>query len=443
MTEVERGVIGCVLIDSNSLYDVYNELKPEMFVSEFCQDCYAEMLAMYDTGQAINIAALSQRLENHKWDMEYISQSLKDCAVSAPTSVMIKSYADVVIKIWRSRMAKELFRRVSLKPGDIDNTIAEVLSRFEELQGNIEVRSRSLKQIVEESRGNYFNEHVGENLVKTGFYKLDDCLGGLEGGDVTVIGARPGIGKSAFVTQIIGNMAKNGYRVGYFNLEMNESQVYERFVSRLAGLSLTRVRRAKSFLGGEEEAFNKANEEMSGYDVIISTGSKSIGEIKAESRHQRFDVIIIDYLQLIKADRYYASRASEVGDISKGTKALASELKVPVIILSQLNRVSEAKETKEPTMAELRESGDIEQDASNIILMWNVSEKSRAYKGLKVEKQRQGETMREGLKFDGDHMRFEERQESFDKFLAFVKNMDKGSEFTEVDGSETPFGGWG
>ena len=94
-------------------------------------------------------------------------------------------------------------------------------------------------------------------------------------------------------------------------------------------------------------------------------------------------------------------------------------------------------------MAELRESGDIEQDASNIILMWNVSEKNRPFKGLKVEKQRQGETMKEGLKFDGDNMKFEERQESFDKFLAFVKNMEKGSGFTDVDDSETPFGGWG
>ncbi len=443
MIEAEQGVIGCVLIDSNSLYDVYNELKPEMFVSEFCQDCYTEMLAMYDTGQAISIVALSQHLENHKWDVGHISTELAECVASAPASTMIKSYADIVMKEYKARTAKELFEHISFASKNIDNAIAEVLVRFEELQGNMDVRSKSLKQIVEENRGNYFNEHVGENLVKTGFYKLDDCLGGLEGGDVTVIGARPGIGKSALVTQIIGNMAKNGYRVGYFNLEMNESQVYERFVSRLAELSLTRVRRAKSFLGGEEEAFNKANEEMSGYDVIISTGSKSIGEIRAESRHQRFDVIIIDYLQLIKADRHYTNRASEVGDISKGTKALASELKVPVIILSQLNRVSESKETKEPTMAELRESGDIEQDASNIILMWNVSEKNRAYKGLKVEKQRQGETMREGLKFDGDHMRFEERQESFDKFLSFMRNMDKGAGFSEVDASDTPFESWG
>ena len=436
-------MLGCVLIDTNSLYDVYNRLKPEMFSSDFGQDCYAEIIAMYDRGENINLISLAQALENHKWDSDYIGEILKECALAAPTSIMMKSYADSIIKEYRSKMAKELFQRVSLAPKNIDNTISEVLARFEELQGNMEVRSKSLRQIVKENKGNYFNEHVGEGLVKTGFYKLDDCLGGLEGGDVTVIGARPGIGKSALVTQIIGNMAQKGHRVGYFNLEMNESQVYERFVSRLAELSLTRVRRAKSFLGGEEESFNKANEEMSGYDVIISTGSKSVGEIRAESRHQQFDVIVIDYLQLVKADRRYANRASEVGDISKAIKALAMELHIPIILLSQLNRVSESKETKEPTMAELRESGDIEQDASNIVLMWNLSEKNRAFKGLKIEKQRQGETLKEGLKFDGDHMRFEERQESFDKFLMYVKNIDKGSDgYREVDDSDIPFGGW-
>lgn len=443
MNAAEQGIIGCVLIDNNSLYDIYNELKPEMFASEFAQDCYTEMLSMYDRGENINVLSLAQALESRKLDPDDIRVCLKDCIAASPTSVMIKSYADSVIKMWRSRKAKELFHHISFAPKDIDNTVSEVLARFEELQGNKDVRSKSLKQIVKENKGNYFNEHVGENLVKTGFYKLDDCLGGLEGGDVTVIGARPGVGKSSIVTQIIGNMAKKGHRVGYFNLEMNESQVYERFVSRLAELSLTRVRRAKSFLGGEQEAFEKANDEMSGYDVIISTGSKSISEVRAESRHQRFDVIIIDYLQLVKADRRYANRASEVGDISKSTKALASELHAPIILLSQLNRVSESKETKEPTMAELRESGDIEQDASNIILMWNVSEKNRSFKGLKVEKQRQGETMKEGLEFDGEHMSFQERPESFDKFLAMVRNIDKGSGFQELgDDEETPFGEW-
>lgn len=441
MTEAEQGVIGCVLIDNGCLYEVYNKLKPQMFGSEFCQDAFAEILAMYDRGESINIVSLSQVLENHKWSPEMIAEELRNCTVAAPSSIVIKSYADVVVRDYKARTAKQLFQNVSLKPCDIDETIAEVLARFEELQQNKERRSKSLKQIVKENKGNYFNEHVGEGGVKTGFYKLDDCLGSLEGGDVTVIGARPGVGKSALVTQIIGQMAKKDCKVGYFNLEMNESQVYERFIARIAELSLTRVRRAKSFLGGEKDAFDKANNEMSGYNVIISTGSKTVSEIRAESRHQRFDVIIIDYLQLIKSERRFTNRSSEVGDISKAIKALAMELHVPIILLSQLNRLSEQKETKEPTMAELRESGDIEQDASNIILLWNVSE-NRKYKGLKVEKQRQGENMREGLEFDGEHMKFIERQESFDRFQLYIKQLERSkSDFLDTDNS--PFDSWG
>ena len=439
MTEAEQGVIGCSLIDSKSLYDVYNNLKPEMFSSDFYRDCYSELLAMYDNGEPINVLSVSQRMESRQYDVETIGTELKQCMLSAPTSAMIKSYGNTIVNEYRARSAKELFQRVSFQPKDIDNTIAEILIRFEELQGNIAVRSKSLKQIVQEYKGNYFNEHVGEGLIRTGFEKLDDCLGGLEGGDITVIGARPGIGKAAFVTQVIGNMAQRGHRIGYFNLEMNNSQVYERMVSKLAELSLTRVRRAKAFLGGEEKACNKANDELETYDVVVSTGSKSISEVRAESRHQNFDIIIIDYLQLVKADKHYGNRASEVGDISKAIKALAMELHIPIILLSQLNRISESKDTKEPTMAELRESGDIEQDASNILLMWNVSG-DRAYKGLKVEKQRQGENMRIGMKFDGSHMCFVEIDDTFDDFLEMVKSKEKSSDgFKSAKYSSTPF----
>lgn len=423
MTEAEVGVIGCVLIDNDSMFKVYNKLKPEMFSTEFCQDAYAEMLAMYDRGENINVVSLSQALENHKWEPEMIAGKLKGCITATPVSTAMKSYADAVIKDWRARTVKDLFGRISLRPCDIDNSISELLVRLEEVQGNKFARSKSMKQIVSENRANYFNEHVGEGLTKTGFYHTDDCLGGLEGGDITVIGARPGVGKSAIVTQMIGQMAEKGYRIGYYNLEMNESQVYERFVSRMSEIGLTRVRRAKAFLGGEKEAFDKANDALSGYDITISTGSKSVSEIRAECKHQRFDVIVIDYLQLVEADRKSASRSTEVGYISKAIKSLASELHVPIILLSQLNRVSEIRETKEPTMSELRESGDIEQDASNIILLWNLTEDGQ-YKGWKIEKQRQGTHLKEVLQFDGDHMKFIERTETIEQIQSRVRKKD-------------------
>ena len=434
MTEAEIGVIGCALIDNDSMYKVYNKLKPEMFSTEFCQDAFAEMLAMYDRGENINVISLSQALENHKWDPEMIAADLKECVTVAPISTAITSYADAVIKDWRARETKKLFQEVSLRPCDIDNSIAEVLTKLEEIQENKTVRSKTMKQIVAENKGNYFNEHVGEGLIKTGFYRTDDCLGGLEGGDITAIGARPGVGKSAIVTQMIGQMAEKDYNIGYYNLEMNESQVYERFVSRMSEIGLTRVRRAKTFLGGEQEVFEKANDKLSGYNITISTGAKSVSEIRAECRHQRYDVIVIDYLQLIKADRRFSNRASEVGDISKAIKALAMELHVPIILLSQLNRASESRETKEPTMAELRESGDIEQDASNIILLWNLDEDG-VYKGWKIEKQRQGTRLREALKFDGDHMNFTERTETIEQIQARLRQKDG---FRETSGG-TPF----
>ena len=116
MTEAEIGVIGCVLIDNDSMYKVYNKLKPEMFSSEFCQDAFAEMLAMYDRGENINVVSLSQSLENHKWEPEIIASELKECISVTPVSTAIKSYADAVIKDWRVRETKSLFQRVSLRP---------------------------------------------------------------------------------------------------------------------------------------------------------------------------------------------------------------------------------------------------------------------------------------------------------------------------------------
>lgn len=429
--KAEQAVIGSILMDNDCLYKIYDTLKPEMFQWEFTRDCYRLMLAMYDRGQHIDLLTIASKLVTHERSDNFISEQLSQCVIEVDSSAFVKNKADLIMKDYRSRKAKEVFEKIDLSPNEIDKSLAEMIARFEELQQNISVRSKSLAQIVKENQGNYFIDRVVKNVIRTGFYKLDECLGGLESGDVTVIAARPGVGKSAFVTQIIGNIAKKGKRVGYFNLEMPESQVYERFLSRLGALQMTRIRRAKAFLGNEKEMFDKANEQMSQMDVIVSEGSKTITEIKAESRHQQFDVIVIDYLQLVKAERKFTNRASEVGEISKAIKSLAMELKVPIILLSQLNRVSEGKETKEPTMAELRESGNIEQDASNIILLWNLSE-NRYFKGLKVDKCRQGEPMKEGLTFEGDKMCFEERvYETFEQFRKRAKQNE--TTFEPVD----------
>lgn len=440
MINVEQNIIGCILLDSDySLYHVYERLKPEMFQYELTRDAYVESLAMYDIGEKVNVVSLIAKLENNQRSKDFVQKFLISCLDDSTSSAFINGYVDILEKEYKSREIKNLIGRIDLKPNAIDDSIAELYSMIESLKNNEFKKAKSLSKIVEENKDNYFKEDKDKNLIKTGFYHLDDCLGGLEGGDVTVIGARPAVGKSAIVTQIIGNMALKGHRIGYFNLEMNENQVYERFMARQSQLSLTRIRRAKTFLGGEEKAWNQANESIKKLDVMISTGGKTISQIRAESRHQNFDVIVIDYLQLVKADKHYNNRASEVGAISWDIKSLAMELNIPIILLSQLNRVSEGKETKEPTMAELRESGNIEQDASNIILLWNLSQENTRYKGLKVEKQRQGTQLKEGLEFIGDNMEFRERQEDFKLFCKRIRDEEKSMGTLPQD--DDPFAG--
>ena len=278
-----------------------------------------------------------------------------------------------------------------------------------------------MAEITTQYKNQYFIDYEEKTRTFIGFPKLDDMLGGLEGGDIIIVGARPAVGKSAFATQITLNLLKQKKRVGFYNLEMRDKQMYERFAASISGISLTRIRRAKTFLGDEEKRFDLANEVLeSAEDIYISSGSKSVAEIKAESRHMAFDVIIIDYLQLVKVDSHYkGNRAAEVSDISGNLKALATELNVPIIVLSQLNRLPTIKGAEEPTMAELRESGALEQDASIVILLWNISESK---KGVKIDKNRQGTTGKVVMEFDGEHMKFIETNESVKEVAKSAQN---------------------
>lgn len=432
---IESGIIACLLLDQTRMYECYGKVIPEMFENPFYKEAYSEILGLYDSGERIDIPSLSTKMERH-YDMQQTMLSLAECLKEVDSSIVLPSLVEKIQLDYRARRVKDAIQKVNLIPNDIDDSIGKLLQELEDIQQAKENTSQSLSEIVDECKDNYFTDKP-KKIVKTGFYRLDEILGGLEAGDVCVIGARPAVGKSALATQIIGNVAEQGLRVGYFNLEMVKSQVYERFVARNGGLTLTRIRRAKDFCNDEKEKFDKANEKIKKMDVRIYTGSKTVSEIKHECRHQGFDLIVIDYLQLVKADRQYANRSSEVGNISKTIKELAMELNVPVILLSQLNRVSEGRDTKEPTMAELRESGDVEQDASQIILIWNLSEDNKSYKGLKIDKNRQGELGKEGLLFNGAEMCFEERyKESFEQFKSKADGI-KGIDFAiDMDAEE-------
>lgn len=410
----EKQIIGSLLMDKECISEIYSILEPDMFTSELLGKIYHEYQRAYDMSYDLTLPMIEQKLRSDSFPSQLIMEQIKECMSDTITSATVKQNALVVESDYKAFKLNKLLSTIKVSPKDIKTQIRAIQSELDALQNDKQSTSKTLSDIAKENKDKYFKEKEVKPLY-IGFDKLDELLGGLEGGDMIVIGARPAVGKSAFVTQITSNLAKQGKRIGFYNLEMQNKQVYERFVVSESGIGLTRLRRAIRFLGDEEQRFNKANEVLEKAEniIITSAGAKSVSDIKSESKHMDYDIIIIDYLQLLKADlTYRGNRAAEVGEISRAIKNLAMELNIPIIALSQLNRASENNASKEPTMAELREAGNIEQDASVIMLLWNLSEDDRSKKGCKIEKNRQGECGKIVLKFNGDLMKFEETNES-------------------------------
>ena len=399
---MEYKVIGSLLTDNKFIKYYYGKLTPEMFEIPVCREAYTQCIRLYDLGKPINITELKKSLEG-SYDNETISMFFKRCidnSIYADSEA--RSLQSAIFDRYRAVELKSLCNSLTYLPKNVNEEIIAINKATENLIKGSELKGHSLEQITNKYKDYYGKEHPAG--IKTGIYALDELLVSLEKGDMTVIGARPAVGKSALATQIIMSNADKGYRVGYFNLEMTEKQIFERIVARYSKIGLLRLRKALQFIGEEQQKYNEAIERIKAYkNLIIYSGSFTTNDIKMHCKNQDFDLVVIDYLQLVKANKSYNNRVSEVGDVSKGIKALAMELKTPVIALSQLNRTKNA--TDEPTISDLRESGDIEQDASNVMLMWNIDE-AGTVKGLKIEKNRQSVLGKVALSFDGSEMEF-------------------------------------
>lgn len=424
----EESVIGSLLMDQNCMSQIYGMIEPDMFTSKILGMVFKEFQKGYDRRYNVDLVVLEQKLRTDEIPSDILFSQLQKCTESVTTSTYIYSHAKVIERDYKSKRLNKFLNGIQTTPTNLDESIRKISDEIDFLRGTKKEKSKTLSEIVKENKDKYFCEYNEPKLL-LGFEKLDDLLGGLEGGDMIVIGARPGVGKSALVTQITSNLAKSGKKIGFYNLEMQNKQMYERFVVSESGIGLTRLKRAIRFLGDEKERFDRANEVLEKADnIIITTGSKSVDEIRAESLHMDYDIIIIDYLQLVTTDsRYKGNRTAEVGQISKSIKSLSMELNIPIIALSQLNRTSQMRDDKEPTMSELREAGDIEQDASVIILLWNSDINDTSKKGCKVEKQRQGQLGKVSMRFNGDLMKFEESNDD----LSPKKDTDNGWKYID------------
>ena len=390
------------------------ELPTQLDASMFADDTYASAFAIfqraYEKSERVGLAYLQQALVSQNGGMpaSFIEKKLRDTMLTGYTTNTAKADAETIIREYKSRRLNDVLNRIEVTPDNLSAAMDYLTGEIDALNDRGKEKTKSLPQIVAENKDNYFRES-DKPKIELEFCNLNDMLGGFEDGDMIVIGARPSVGKSAFATQLASHFADLGKRIGYFNLEMTEKQIYERFVSSASGIGIQRIRRSIAYTGDEQERFERANKILAEKDkIIVTTGSQSVNSIRAAVKNRGYDLVIVDYLQLIKPDsKYRGNRFAEVGEISHSLKAIATDMEIPVIVLSQLNRASVSRDNKEPTMSELRESGDIEQDASVIMLLWNLDDDGRK-KGCKVEKNRQGKIGRVEMIFNGDLMRFEE-----------------------------------
>ena len=412
--QTEKAIIGSLLTQPELIEEVYN-LSPEMFTDANLGKMFYEIKSSHDRGIKADEITLIDSLGDSIPE-EILNPLIMDCMSGNFFSGNIKEYSAVMQKEYAARKLNEFIDHTTVSGKNIDE-IVPLLSGVIE---NVSVggsKSETAADVVERCAKDFFNENRRQG-IPLGYKNVDNILQNLDGGDMCIIAARPSVGKSAITTEIALNIAKKGFRVGMFNLEMLNDQVYQRLIAHESGIELRRIRRALNFLGDEKSKFDKGNEKLKALKdkLILIDDCRKVSEMSKIIKTKKMDIAIIDYAQLIESESdYKGNRYAEVGAISHSVKKMAMKNNIPIILLAQLNRRSEQTETKEPTMGELREAGDFEQDASQVILLWNLDEE-RKRKGVKIDKNRQGETGKTELIFDGRTMRFtaEEERTPFD-----------------------------
>lgn len=404
MIDVEKNIISSILLNPEDLPKM--DVSPEMFESPVYGQIFELCQEWEKTGSEINALKIAQGITTEYVTLEDANKILADTIDSRDSSASDDFCCKEIRKRFRARKANEILAHISLNSGNVDSLLEELTADFDSLKESEGKKAVRLADLVK-YRGDYFKEK--DTVYDTGISSIDDNIGSFDRGDLIIIAARPAVGKSAFAFQIAERFGEKGLKTAYFNLEMTAKQLYERAIARASGINMKRIRNATNFLNDEKEKFDKGNELLSKEsNLYIYEGSFRVKDIKAEQLLHKYDAIFVDYLQLIRPDKARANRREEVADVSKGLKRIGMDYNIPVFALSQLNRASEQNRDKEPSMAELREAGDIEQDASTILMLWNPDREDFTRKMLKVEKGRQTGNSRQQLKFDGSKMLFYE-----------------------------------
>jgi len=383
--EAEQSVLGSLLIDPDAIIRVASFLRPGDFYREAHQAIYRAIIDLHERRLPADFVTVVDELERlNRLGFVGGPAYLTSLINVVPTSVNAEHYGHIVERTGLMRRliaaASEIAALAYKEHEDLDEVIdqAERLL-FEVSQRRISSTLVPIRDVIKSyyDRIEFLVEHPDETLgVPTGFADLDRLLGGLQPSDLIIIAARPGVGKTSLAVSIACNAAlKYNSVVAMFTLEMAAEQLVQRMVSAYAGIDSQRLRSAQ-IDDVEWEHFARASGTLSKAAIFIDdTPSPTPMEIRTKTRRLAaeydLDLVIVDYLQLMQgSDRRMQNRVQEISYISRSLKAMAREINVPVIALSQLSRAVEARPSKMPQLSDLRDSGSIEQDADVVMFIY-------------------------------------------------------------------------
>jgi replicative DNA helicase len=398
--EAEQYLLGCLLIEPDLIKEI--SLRPEHFYLGKHRTIFQAMKEAEKNGEPIDIVTVYSNLDKTQRD-EIGTGYLSDLSLSVPTTENFKVYEKYILDAWKVRKAKQIAVNLntgldmSPDPQLISDAISKLL-RLEEIghDSDYDIK-KSLAQLMLDIE----KSQVG---IKSGYYDLDAFTNGWQDGDLIVVGARPSVGKTAFALNIARNAAKKDVVVSIFSLEMPEKQILKRIISADAWIDASMMRDPKTFFKDEHwEIYSDAIARIEKWPLkIYDNPSTTVQDIRANVRRlkrmypNKKHLCIIDYLTLIKSEGK-ESRTVEVGNISRNLKIMARELSLPVITLAQLNRSVETRQDKRPLLSDLRDSGNIEQDADVILFLYrddyyNPKTEAKNIMEVIIAKQRNGPT---------------------------------------------------
>ncbi|HET8709308.1 MAG TPA: replicative DNA helicase [Candidatus Saccharimonadales bacterium] len=427
-TEAEASLLGAILIDADAIVKIADTVTADDFFEVKHQKIYEAILKLYEKRSPIDVLTLSDQLKNNGYlDMVGGPAYLTELTNFVPTAAHVEQYADIVAqKALRRRLitaSQEISNLGYDEASSLKELIEEAETRlFEVSQQHVKQSVVSIEAILAESFERLDDLHKDKAKIRgvpTGFKDMDNILAGLQRSDLFILAARPSMGKTAFALNLAHNVAVQAKEpVLLFSLEMSKEQLVDRLLSMESGVDAWALRTG-NLTDSDFEKIGEAMGTLSEAPIYIDdTPGITVSDMRTKARreaHQHpLGLIIVDYLQLMSGGGRYSdsgNRVQEISEISRGLKGVARELNVPLIALSQLSRSVENRSPQIPQLADLRESGSIEQDADVVAFIYreeyyNPETDRKKITDILIKKHRNGPTGGVELYFDNEKQKF-------------------------------------